>query len=80
MSVETELVPTEFEESEIVISPSQGLFSLELGDLWGEPVAVVGNGAQTQRTAKLLLERLRLGIRPVVIAYDTGNIDGSLVL
>ena len=34
MSIETELVPTEFEESEIVISPSQGLFSLELGDLW----------------------------------------------
>jgi len=34
MSVETELVPTEFEQSEIVISPSQGLFSLELGDLW----------------------------------------------
>ena len=34
MSVETELVPTEFEESEIVISPSQDLFSLELGDLW----------------------------------------------
>jgi lipopolysaccharide transport system permease protein len=34
MSVETELAPTEFEESEIVISPSQGLFSLELVDLW----------------------------------------------
>ncbi len=34
MSVETELVPTEFDESEILISPSQGLFSLELGDLW----------------------------------------------
>ena len=34
MSVETELVPTEFEESEILISPSQGLLSLELGDLW----------------------------------------------
>jgi len=34
MSIETELVPTEFEESEILISPSQGLFSLELGDLW----------------------------------------------
>ena len=47
MSVETELVPTEFEESEILISPSQGLFSLKIGDLWGEPVAVVGNGSQT---------------------------------
>ena len=47
--------------------------------LWGEPVAVVGNGPQTQRTAKFLLERMRLGIRPVVIIDDTGNIDGSLV-
>jgi len=47
--------------------------------LWGEPVAVVGNGLQTQRTAKFLLERMRLGIRPVVIIDDTGNIDGSLV-
>ena len=34
MSIETELVPTEFEESEIVISPSRGFFALELGDLW----------------------------------------------
>jgi len=34
MSIETEMVPKEFKESEIVISPSQGLFSLELGDLW----------------------------------------------
>jgi Undecaprenyl-phosphate galactose phosphotransferase WbaP len=47
--------------------------------LWGEPVAVAGNGPQTQRTVKFLLERMRLGIRPVVIIDDTGNIDGSLV-
>ena len=47
--------------------------------LWGEPVAVVGNGPQTQRTAKFLLERMRFGIRPVIIIDDTGNIDGSLV-
>ena len=34
MSIETELVPTEFEESEIVISPSQSLSALELAALW----------------------------------------------
>jgi Undecaprenyl-phosphate galactose phosphotransferase WbaP len=34
---------------------------------WGEPVAVIGKGSNTNKIVNFLLERIRFGIRPVVI-------------
>ncbi len=34
MSTKDETIPSEFEVSEILISPSRGWFSLDLSDLW----------------------------------------------
>jgi Undecaprenyl-phosphate galactose phosphotransferase WbaP len=41
-------------------------------DFWGEPVAVVGAGPQSQQIEKFLQDRMRLGMRPVLI------VDGSI--
>jgi FlaA1/EpsC-like NDP-sugar epimerase len=35
--------------------------------MWGEPVAVVGQGEHTRKIVVFLLERMRFGIRPVII-------------
>ena len=41
---------------------------------WGEPVAVIGSGKNTKKIVTFLLERIRFGIRPVVIL--DGENDG----
>jgi len=45
---------------------------------WGEPVAVIGRGPNTERIVNFLLERIRFGIRPVVILDGDGHSSSSL--
>ncbi|MFC2054874.1 undecaprenyl-phosphate galactose phosphotransferase WbaP [Chloroflexota bacterium] len=34
---------------------------------WGEPVVVIGDGQQTQRVVNFLLDRMRFGLRPILV-------------
>jgi len=49
-------------------------------DLWGEPVAVIGGGSQTRIITNFLLERMRFGIRPVVIIDNAKELVDAPVL
>ena len=46
-------------------------------DMWGEPVAVIGDGPQTYRVVDFLLTRMRFGLRPVVILNADKHYDDS---
>ena len=54
-----------------------GIQSIRFG-LWGEPIAVVGDGPQGKKVFDFLINNLRLGLRPVMLINEFTQIDKDL--